>query len=104
MQSYRTNVGAALSDRDELSFKPINANLAHGDNVHIATLVRLCDRLRSEEPSFLIEVKHIYITDASEPQMCETYLGRIPMEFDSALGLKPCSNQAAVRFQDARRP
>lgn len=105
MQSYHTSVSAAaLSDRDELSFKTINANLAHGKNVHIAALIGLGNRLRSEEPSFLIKFKRMYFTDASELQMCETYLGRIPVEFDGALRLKPCSNQAAVRFQNARRP
>ena len=49
----------ALSDRDRLRFKTINANLAHGDHVCTTTLVRLRNRLRSEEPPFLIRFKHI---------------------------------------------
>ena len=95
MLSYRTKEG--VSDRDRLRFKKINANLAHGNNVHIATLVRAGDGLRSEETSFLLkEVRRTY-----ERWNHKAYLSRIPMELNCALGAPVRSDQRSVSFQDA---
>ena len=54
------------SDRDRQRFKAIGANLAHGHNVHLAALVRTRNRLRPEEPPFLLRNK-CFRRPASEP-------------------------------------